>query len=210
MQGHVWSHDPHLSSMCTDRCIQSALIAASCVLWPVSLLEAFKPPKKKGIIFFLGTLYWSHLLSQCTLIVTSFWITDGQKQIFRNLSVQFKLQYQTQITWTGQKSAPAWWMMVASTISGAVTTLILHNITRATLCKDNVWLNCHATNSSVQTLETLPLNFIFLAVNRSYVALFWRPVLCPSLILTRSPIIWTLHRRPPASIIGKKSTMEVM
>lgn len=32
----VWSHVPHLKSMCTDRCIQSALIAASCVLWLVS------------------------------------------------------------------------------------------------------------------------------------------------------------------------------
>lgn len=105
--------------------------------------------QQNGFIFFLGMLYWSHLLSQCFLIVTSCWITDGKKQIFRNLSVQFKPQYQTQITWTGQKSATAWWMMVASTISGALTTLILHNITRTTLCKDNVWLNRHATNSSV-------------------------------------------------------------
>lgn len=48
----VWSHVPHLKSMCTDRCIQSALIAASCVLWLVSL-----PPTKR-----LYLLSWNAVL----------------------------------------------------------------------------------------------------------------------------------------------------
>lgn len=96
----VWSHVPHLSSMCTDRCIQSALIAASCVLWLVSLLEAFKPPKKRHYLLSWNAVLKSFAKSMhpyCDFLLNYWWTkADFPKPVS---SIQTTLSNTDHVDW---------------------------------------------------------------------------------------------------------------